>query len=180
MGNKSADAYDIGVGLGFASFQSSVGQQDLAWAALESAQPSVHSLVVTYHLLDQNLLDSIYGPNPTALAHLVQVRQDVETNLRDHSNDAANAYRLGLLVALAEGQSTSGDWLASYALAHDALQQANSLIQGYLKNVPFDNNLMTKSLYYTNSPQRAPGDAHSFISMMRISYREQVLLSNLP
>lgn len=178
MGNKSAYAYDLGVGFGLASFWASIEENSLASATLLDARPAAQALVEHYRFLDQTLFSQIYN-HDVSHSHLEKIRQDVETNIRDHSIDAANTYHLGLLIALAEGQST-GSWGDSWWFAHDALKQAKTLVSGHLQNVPFDLNQMEQALHLTNSFSRSKEDAHKAILNMRISYREQVLESSIP
>ena len=100
MGNKSANAYGLGVSLGLASYQSSAKQTTLASAALADGKPAANALV-TAGFLTSPVFDSLYNPPDVAQAHLEDVRMLVGTTIRDNSGDAANVYTAALLIALA-------------------------------------------------------------------------------
>ena len=180
MATKSPAAYDLGVGLGLASFQSSVSQSGLALAALADAKGSAE-LLLKANVIDQALFDSVFSNN-VSQPHLVQVRQDVESNIRSrvNGNSIANVYQLALLIAMAEGQTTSGNWAAAVDLANGALRQADNLMSSDLPQIPWNRGLMSTALQLTENFSTNPGDAHGAVQEMRITFRGTVAESGLP
>jgi|GEM_PF-3678369 len=179
MGNKSASAYNLGVSLGLASYQSSVKQTGLASAALAEGKSAANALVAA-GFLTSPVFDSLYNPPDVSHSHLEGVRALVGTTIRDHSGDAANVYTVALLIALAEGQTTSPEWNKSFTgpndLAHRGLEQAQTVIRSFLSSIPFDSSMMTYAL--DNTIFLTDKDtAHSAVSRMRLAYEDTVRFS---
>jgi hypothetical protein len=122
MGVVAEAAYSLGVAMGLASYQASVGQNDLAANALDNGQPAA-DLLNTEGLITSVVLTTF---NQSEL--LVTQRAQFDDLLRNHSVDFANAYSLGLRVALAEGQCTSSDWEHAVVLAHQSIEIAGDFL----------------------------------------------------
>ena len=94
MGNITAAAYDVGVGLGLASYQASAGQQALDASAINSMKNSFQLLVSTHHI-SSNDFTNLFSENLIE-ANLIRAREQIEFDLRSNSALVANSYLLGL------------------------------------------------------------------------------------
>jgi len=180
-GQTASDAFDMGWCLGVASYQASVNQVGLANTAIGTCTAPVTRLIETGVLGRTSIFANVQS-FPDLHAGLVSWRERYEIEIRRKSNNAANAYRLGLLAGLAEGQCTSPVWGGAdgaWRYANDALKQAQTLIAtSSLSRLRFDRQLMNDALYYTGSFFRARADAYRRVVALKGSYRNVVLVSN--
>jgi hypothetical protein len=187
---KSALGFDMGLNMGFASYQASRKQpNDQAWndhkrafidPSLRDAQIALDQLVKNGVIEHSNVIAktaSAYG-FPALHDCLARVRGEYEYEIRARSNAVANAYRLGLLLALAEGQSTAPNWWdGPSGLAQKALTEAKGLIgTSSLSEIRFDQGLFQQAVDETNS-RTAKGDPHAKMLDLRESWRDAVLVA---
>jgi hypothetical protein len=172
--------FDLGFNLGIASYRASVQQTGYAEEALGHAQIAADQLSKRGLVARTSVLGRVRA-HADLHAGLVRVRQEYEIEIRGRSNGAANAYRLGLLLGLAEAQCLSPVWGkpdGAWKFAHDALEQVETLLaQSGLSELKFDRSLLSAALDNTNSYQRSPGDAYLKVKALRESYRDVVMTS---
>ncbi len=191
-GQNAANAFDMGLYLGFASYQASVKQTALANSAIGSAQTAADQLAeskllpTTVDVHGQLMARSISARLNARSLHddLVKVRRQYETEIRQRSNNAANAFRLGLLLGLAEAQCTSPKWNDSKMYARTALKEADTLIKNSnLSKLNF-NHKMLEDTFNSASNQPWPPrlsvreEAYEKAVALRKAYRDVVLVSN--
>jgi hypothetical protein len=178
MGNIAAAAYDIGVGAGLASFQASVEQNSLAAQALRDVQGAVEILANAGRFSSRDLLAEVQARG-LSQSTLEQFREELETEISSHSIDSANAYRLGLVIAIAEGQTTSPDWQRACEISHDGLHSVERITRENFPDITFNNNLLQNALMQTENFARSRSDAHNAVLNLRLDYRDTILRAKL-
>lgn len=187
FGYNSANAFDMGWCLGIASYQASMFKYHLAESAVSNAQTAANKLTNSgvNRLTNSGLLHKIniwsdVSPPGDLHDNLVKMRNQYESRIRQKSNNAANAYRLGLLIGLAEGQcSSKNNWGSSQKYAHDALKQVNALIRtGSLANLKFNYTLVNIAIHRTSTSEKTWESAYAEVVEMRKAYRQTILVSN--
>jgi hypothetical protein len=181
-GQNAANAFDMGLYLGFASYQASWKQTSPAYSAIRDAQTAADRLA------ESNLLPktTIASKLKASSLHndLVKVRGEYEIKIRQRSNNAANAYRLGLLLGLAEAQCTSPKWNDSKTHALIALKEADTLIKNSSLSKLNFNHKMLEDTFKSASNQAWPPrlslreEAYENAVALRKAYRDVVLVSS--
>jgi hypothetical protein len=180
-GQNAANAFDMGLNLGFASYQASVNERQFAKIAINDAQVAADRLADRGFLDKTNILQKVQAFS-NMHDRLVTLRSQYEDAIRQRSNKYANAYRLGLLIGLAEAQCTSpvfGKQDGAWKYAHHALNLARELIRtSGLSKLKFNPQLLQEARNFTNSFQRNREDAYRRVADLRWAYRDVVLVSN--
>jgi hypothetical protein len=174
MGNLSAAAYDMAVGVGFASFQAAVGQPGLAADALHNAQLGANVLAA-HHVIRQHNLEAL-----TDYQAIVTARQSLEDEIRAVNNVVANVYRLATDISLAEAQTTSPDFAKGVDFAHTGLLQASQVVQQNFHNIGLDQGLLNDAISITQNFGAGRGNTHTVVETLRTSWRDTILRSALP
>jgi len=104
-------------------------------------------------------------------------RAMVERVIRNSNGNYANVYRLGLLIGLAEGQTTSPSFSEGTDLAHSSLSQANTLIKGDLSFIRFNARTMDEALRLTENSTHGRENTHSGVYDLRREYADTVSTS---
>lgn len=107
-------------------------------------------------------------------------RVGLETEIRNQNGTLANVYRLGILVSLAEGQTTSPDFAKGVGFAHSGLLEAQQLVQKHLTAAKLDVAPMTVALNMTQNFGHGRANTHNAVLHLRTTYRNSVLVSPLP
>lgn len=177
MGEKCRAAYDAGVGLGLASYQAAAGSSLFAVKALNATRHA-RQLLVSYGYLSQAQADSVnVGQNNIFKTTFVPISEAIETEIRDHSPVAANAFHIGMSIAVAEGE-TSANWSPSlvgfsqtFQTAIDWLTEARLVATHFFPAVGFDMQMMQAAF---NAGMLAQAQAHDVLVNLRLSYGKVV------
>jgi hypothetical protein len=177
VANRCAFSYDLGVGLGIAAFQASVGANPYAKNAANNTLVARRRLV-GYHYIAQSYSDSVDAIT------IAEITPDTFTPLTTtalvsieiHSMSAGSAFRLGLLLGVAEGQAT-GYWHQSAYIAHTQLTQASDLMKQQFPKVYFEPGLLENALKLTQTYEERQSDAYAAITALRSSCRQRLTLT---
>jgi hypothetical protein len=188
-GQNVAYAFDMGWYLGVASYQASsipvdpgysgpAAELTAALGNIRNARDVANKLQLVGILGPHNVESDITFGTVVKLPNSLEVwREKYEQEMRQRSRHAANAYKLGLLIGLAEGQCTSSV-AGSAWYANDALMQArNFMATSQLSTLSFDRQLLNSAISLTAGLDVC-GSAYPKVVGMRTAYRTVLLFSS--
>jgi hypothetical protein len=179
MGNFAAASYNMAVCIGLASFQASESKFGLAQDAINTSIPFATTLK-SGNFIDDIVFKRSLNVNPADNSVLIALRQEVEQVIRSKSNSLANIFRLGLLIAIAEGQTTSSQFSKAVDIAHSSLKNAKLVITQNFPNLGFDLNPLDQAIRITQNFGAGPKNSYNVVFSLRQSYADFALRANLP
>ena len=135
---KMGLTFTLGVNLGFASFQASLNEIDTALVTLNTVNFVVIQLEenqVTLKIEDVSRLRDMINFREVSYGTVEDLRNRFEVDFRGMNTILADAYILGIALALAESQSNTHDENAR-PIVNGAVATAISTIQSLLDGTP--------------------------------------------
>jgi len=177
MGIITMAAFDFGVCMGEASYLASAEQDDNAIITLHSAQPAVDLLSSESIIHRIDLTQDFRSFKESLLSIIIPLRTSYENEMRSNSNAYANFYRLGLIMALAQGHTAAPpDERKQLDLLRAKLLQSQRFIKENLDQIPLNSSLYQETYSLAENNSATHQDRYAAVEKLRNSYRDVILL----